>query len=618
MSDTANAGTGGSKRTIKKKANKRSSSVTFLLIGVTLFVLCVFGVTSVLAYFLFAREQRVDVAAGSYLRLDLSGPISDAPVSGGLFQEPADFPMTATDIATVVRAAAEDDRISGLYLNLESPLVGWGLAREIRTALEAFREADKPCIAYSQMYMMKDYYLASACNKVLMAPAGIAYISGIETTVMYYKDALGKVGIEPQFVHVGDYKTAVEPFERNGPSEAAIEANEALLDSIYSQVIGEIAKSRGVASEEIEAGIDSLRMSPKGVLASGLIDGLAYPETLKQKLTQHEEPGWAESLMELPAEDEDGESFIRAKKYRAEANSWDATTDGSIAVVYAEGVIMSGKGEESLFGSSGILYDQKYSAWMREARENDDVKAVVVRVNSPGGSALASDFMWREVSLTQAVGKSVVVSMGDYAASGGYMMSCNADWIVAQPTTITGSIGVFGQFFSLTETYEMLGLAEHTFKRGAHADLLSPMDKFSEGEREILQAFVGDTYDAFVGQVAEGRKREVAQVEPVAQGRVWTGEQAIASSHGLVDELGGLDVAVEKAADLAGISSYNTLKLPVQKGFFDVLLEEMSQSKVEVTLPLQLPMTSDLMREIEVMQNIEQNGRVGAYLPGWR
>jgi protease-4 len=606
----------------RKRTSRRSRGVTALLVGVTVLVLVMFGTASLVAYLLLSNSQRLEVEDGSYLRLHLAGQITDAPAAGGFLDEPSAFPMTATEIASVLRHAANDERIIGLYLTLETPQLGWGLSREIRSALVAFRAADKPCVAYAQIYLTKDYYIASACDKVLMAPAGVAYVSGIEKTVMYYRDALESLGIEPQFVHVGDYKTAVEPFERSGPSEPAIEANEALLSSLYSQVVSEIAAGRGLDESDVRVAIDSLQMSPKGIVASGLVDGLAYPERVKERLGKLNEAGWIDTLLEVPssAEKPPEVSFVQAKEYRNETNVWQTEADGVVAVVFAEGVIMSGRAEQGLFGTSGMLYDNSFRDWMKQTREDDEVKAVVVRVNSPGGSALASDFMWREVALTKASGKPVVVSMGDYAASGGYMMSCNADWIVAQPTTITGSIGVFGQFFSLEGLYGKIGLTEHTFKRGAHADLLSPMDRFSETEREILRVFVRDTYDTFVGQVAAGRARTVAQIEPVAQGRVWTGQQALVDTHALVDQLGGLHDAIEKAADLAGISQYNQLTLPEQKGFLEVLLEEMSdpQTAVSLTLPVEIRMAAPLIRELQVMQNIESSGRVGAYTPGWQ
>lgn len=622
MSEThSNGAPETSRRNVKRVVVRRSRGVTWLLIGITLLMLLMFGAASGLAYFLVSQTSQVEVAEGSYLKVDLSGQITDAPVPGGLFQEPEDFPLTATEIAASIRAAADDDRIDGIYMTVRGPSLGWGLAREIRTAVDAFRAAGKPCVAYAEMYMTKGYYLASACDTVLIAPAGVGYISGVSSTITYYKDALNKLGVEPQFVHVGDYKTAIEPFERNAPSDAAIESNEALLDSLYDQIVADIAQSRSLNPEQVRAAIDNLDMTPQGIVTSGLVDGTAYPDAIVATLGQNQEKGWVKTLSAPPesesVEPSENVSFVSTKKYRRNLYPEVAGAEGTVAIVFAEGVILSGQGEEGLFGSAG-LFDGKYKKWMKDVREDDSIKAVVVRVNSPGGSALASDFMWREVALTKAVGKPVVISMADYAASGGYMMSCNADWIVAQPTTITGSIGVFGQFFSLEGTYEKLGLSEHTFKRGAHADLLTQMDTFEGNEKQILQSWVEDTYGDFVGQVAEGRGLSMEQVEPVAQGRVWTGTQALGETHKLVDALGGLDEAIEKAAELSGMTLYNQRRVPERKGFVEVLLEEMAEARVEtsVSLPIELPLTDQLVREIQVMQNIEASGGVGAYLPG--
>jgi protease-4 len=591
-------------------------------LGVTVAVLFLFVGAVGVGWLLISSGGIEDVEDGSFLRVTLAGPITDAPVPGGIFDEPVDFPMIATDYANVIREAAKDDRITGVYLELKMPMLGWGLAREIRTALRELKEAEKPCVAYSEFYTFKDYYLASACETVLLAPGGVTYIAGMESTNMYYRGALDKLGVEPQFVHVGEYKTAVEPFERTGPSEAAIEANEALLDSMYSLIIKEIAASRSMSEDSLRATVDALNMTPEGVVKNGLIDGLAYPDALSRNIKNVGEEGWIDTLTKTPdssQQDEDKPTFISAKKYRANLQSSYSGSEDKIAVIYAEGAIMSGKGEGGLFAVSG-LFDGNYRSWMREARDNDAVKAVVVRVNSPGGSALASDMMWRELALTRAAGKPVVISMADYAASGGYMMSCNADWIVAQPTTITGSIGVFGTFFSMEGVYEKLGLTEYTFKRGERADLLASLDKFDEEELSILKGFVGSTYNAFVGQVADGRKREVAQVEAVAQGRVWTGTQAIADTHKLVDQLGGLDEALVKAGELADLTEYAVHRIPEQKGFFDLLVDEMAQAdatlKVELPGELGLLETEQLLHEIVVMENIARNGGVATYLPG--
>ena len=308
------------KRSVKRVVVRRSRSVTWLLVGITLLVLLMFGAASGLAYILVSQSSQVDVAEGSYLKVNLAGQITDAPVPGGLFQEPEDFPLTATEIAASIRMAANDDRIDGLYMTVQGPALGWGLAREIRTAIDYFRTSGKPCVAYAEMYMTKGYYLASACDTVLIAPAGVGYISGVSSTITYYREALGKLGVEPQFVHVGEYKTAIEPFERNAPSEAAIEANEALLDSLYTEIVSDIAQSRELTQEQVRAAIDNLDMTPNGIVASGLVDGVAYPDAVVSTLSQNQTDGWVATLAAPPTSETDAEdddvTFVSAKKYR--------------------------------------------------------------------------------------------------------------------------------------------------------------------------------------------------------------------------------------------------------------------------------------------------------------
>ena len=349
---------------------------------------------------------------------------------------------------------------------------------------------------------------------------------------------------------------------------------------------------------------------------AGLFDAVAYNDAVIAHLDKVTEDGWADLLQGDPVimtEEELSERFTSLSEYRKELNDGDG--DERIAVIFAEGTILSGKSEGGLFAAEG-LFDGDFREWMRTARDDESVKAVVVRVNSPGGSALASDMMHREVALTRAAGKPVVISMADYAASGGYMMSCNADWIVAQPTTITGSIGVFGQFFDVSGTYEKLLLAEHTYKRGERSDLLHLTAEHDETDRAILQQFVQETYDDFVNQVADGRGKDAQTMEQYAQGRVWTGTQAIGERH-LVDQLGGLPDALAKAEELAGITEASHVTLPERKGFMDLLMEEMANAeapRVQVELPV--PLAEETLRELRLMQEFQKSGGVVAYLPG--
>jgi len=601
----------------KSEAPRKSkSSVTLVLVGLTLAVLVVFGVAFGTAILLIQRTPTATVTAGSFLNIPLTGVITDAPQQGSIFTDPSDSPATATEIAAAIRKAATDERIEGVYLRFETPSLGWALAREIRLALLELRQADKPCIAYGEMYQMRDYYLASACDRVVIAPSGIPLVTGQALSVTYYRDALEYLGIEPRFVHAGDYKTAVEPFERMGPSEQAIESYEYLLDGMWGAVVQEIATARSMEPAQVQAVIDGASLTAARMVQAGLFDAVAYADAVEAHLGAAGDEDWADKLAGEPVlakKTDRAKRFTTLKEYRK--GLFPRPSGPTIAVVYAEGTILSGKGAGGLFGSDG-LFDGKFREWMQEIRDNDDVRAVVLRVNSPGGSALAADMMHREIALTKAAGKPVVVSMADYAASGGYMISANADWVVAHPTTITGSIGVFGQFFDASGAYEKLKLAEHVYKRGERADLLYLTTPHDEQDRAVLQQFVDDTYASFVALVAAGRGVPVDQVEPVAQGRVWTGDQAL-DGRGLVDEIGDLQVALAKARELAKLDDPALLRLPRQKSFFEILIEEMrSTSAPTVTLELPLPGADKALREIRLLQAFHEAGGVVAYLPG--
>jgi protease-4 len=601
-----------------QKPRSRGRTITVLLLGATVAVIAAFGIAFGAIVWLMQGESVAKVSDGSFLRVNLTGAVTDAPPTGGMFVDADKLPPTATEVAGAIRHAIGDERIDGVYLTTLAPQMGWGLAREIRTALVELREAGKPCVAYGEVFTMRDYYLASACDKVVLAPSGVPLIVGQSISVTYYKDALAYLGVKPRLTHVGDYKTAVEPYERMEPSEQAVQSYEFLLDGLWDTVIAEIAASRGMSVEQVWSVLDHPDLTPEGAIASGLFDAQAYQDAVVAHLTSVEEDGWEAKLagpIVVESKDDLKDRFTKLSEYRKEIDR--GSSDDRIAVVFAEGTIQSGKGSGGLFGGGG-LYDGDFATWMEKAREDDSIKAVVVRVNSPGGSALASDQMARQVALTKAAGKPVVVSMADYAASGGYMISAPADWIVAQPTTITGSIGIFSVMFDATETYDKLLLAQHVYKRGEHADLLHMVGEKDEADQAIMQAFVDEGYGDFVGMVAAGRGVSAEVIEGVAQGRVWTGTQALDGRH-LVDELGGLDVAVAKARSLGGAADAGIVRLPEKKGFLDLLVEEMSNAQapaVEVSLDIPVPGLEAAIEELALLRSFQQSGGLVAYLPG--
>lgn len=538
------------------------------------------------------------VVDDAYLEVRLTAAMTDAPAEGGLFFDPAQMPLLLTDVTADIRAAATDPSVKGLYLEIESVGGGWAQVQELRDAVTAFVDAGKPCHAWANGYDNKSYYLASSCKEVYLAPAGIFLVNGFAVTNEYYTGTLEKLGVDAEFEHVGDFKTAIEPFERSGPSPAADEAMNSMLDSLYGQMLRGVAASRGQPEEALRALVDRSPITPQAAFDAGLVDGLRYRDEVREGLA--------------------GEERTSLRAYHKSRNKGDllAGTHPKIAVVHAEGAITSGKSSESIFGGRSVG-DETMEEILTDIREDDRVSAVVLRVNSPGGSGLASDNIWRQVALTREAGKPVVVSMGDYAASGGYYIAAGADHIVAEPGTLTGSIGVFGGKMNLRGLYEKVGVSLHTWQRGELANLLSSTSGFNEAERAQFRGFLQGFYDIFLARVAAGRDLSTEAVHAVAQGRVWTGEQALA--HGLVDELGGLETAVAKAKELGGIGPDDKVtveRFPRQKTFFEVLQEQMQP---EAAVPAELALVPELARswsDLLLLGRVLEDGGVAAMLPG--
>ncbi len=602
--------------------------VTRVLVAFTVFGLFV-AISSIAGvFYLVSSEDVGEVAEGSYLSVRLAGPMPDAPQQGGLFVEPEDFPPVPTEIAEVIRAAGDDERISGLYLRFDGPSLGWANAQEIRDAVLEFRAKGKPCVTYAEGYTTRDYYLASACDRVILAPSGIMLVNGLSVSVTYYADAFEKIGLDPEFEHVGDFKSGPEPYMENAPSESAIEAYDSFLSSIYDQVVKGVAEGRGLTEAEVRQLIDHPKLTPEDAVANKLIDGVGWRDAIAENILDSQADDWLERIKAAPEpkaegedeednDDEDEDKFTSLSEYVKNVRSDNEDKEQKIAVIHAEGTIVSGDPEGGLFGGGdGLLADRPFHRWMKEARDDDEVKAVVLRVNSPGGSGLASDMMWREVELTRAAGKPVVISMANYAASGGYFIACNSDYIVAQPGTLTGSIGVFGGKFNMAGTYEKIGLNTHTWKRGENSNFLSSQAPFTDEGREIFRGYLQTFYTEFVQKVADGRGKSYDQAHAVAQGRVWTGEQALAN--GLVDELGGLNVAVAKAAELGGISEdYGLVRLPRQKPFLDILLEDMANADVPtIAVDVQLPIGGDTLTDMMTLDRVLSDGGAAVMLPG--
>ncbi|MGN0019904.1 MAG: signal peptide peptidase SppA [Sphingobacterium hotanense] len=465
------------------------------------------------------------------------------------------------DILSRIQAAKEDSNIKGIYLNVKGVNTGFATMKAIRDAIQDFKASGKFVVAYSESFTQKAYYLSSVADQVYLHPEGGLDFRGLASSVMFFKDALDKVGVDMQVLKVGTYKSAVEPYIMNSMSEANREQVNSYLGSIYSTFVNDIATGRKLNADSVRGIADKYAIKyPEDAVNMKFIDSLLYKDEILAKI--REKLG-VDSKKDIPT--------ISLLDYKNTPSTGKGTAD-RVAVLYAYGAIVDGE------GSTGMIGGDKLSRDLRELRNDDKVKAVVLRVNSPGGSALASDVIWREVELTKKL-KPVIVSMGDYAASGGYYISAAADSIFADPTTLTGSIGVFGVIPSFQKLFnEKLGVHFDAVKTGKFADMDVDMDRpLTEEEKSIIQGSVNRVYQVFMKRVADGRKMTVANVDSIGQGRVWTGAQAVELK--LVDRLATLDEAVKAAAAKAKLTDYRVTEYPRAK---DPLSEIWSVSKEKV------------------------------------
>lgn len=623
---------------------------TRLLLWVTAIGLVIVAAVTVAAV-LLTRDDLTELGDEQrWLYVKLEG-LSDAPSTPGLFDDPADLPPLTTEMTRMIRDAGADAEVPGLLIEVGGLSIGWAQAQELRQALLDYRESGKRCIAWAEAWSNKEYYVGSACDEVQVMPTGVMLVNGLAITQTYYAGTLEKLDVHANFEHVGDFKSAVEPYQRTGPSEPASLATTELLDSLYGQLVAGIAEGRGIPVEQAMALVDDPPLSPADALERGMLDHLSFRDQIKDQVELHGGVAQAETpLPERPApgtiveptegadgagqaaqEDERHELRHYRDYLRDRRSAWREKQDTRIAVLYAEGAIVNGTSGESIFGGQSIG-DRTVCTQLRELREDEKIDAVVLRVNSPGGSGSASDAIWREMELTRAV-KPVVVSMGDYAASGGYYVSMGADHIVAEPGTLTGSIGVFGGKMNVAGAMAKIGLSHHTTQRGAQATLFSGMHDFDDPGRERFRRFLQVFYDTFVSKAAQGRDMSFEELHAVAQGRVWTGQQAL--ERGLVDELGGLDTAVTKALELTGagvpLEEVTVLRFPERKSFFEQLMEEMEggddpsvehaaglgleQAALRALLE-QSPSSAGAMHDALILHRILADGQVAAMLPG--
>jgi len=543
--------------------------VLAVIVGLLLFTL-IFVVFPFIGFVsVTTSEKAPEVKENSILKLNLNGELTEHMQSDDPFKDafPA-FSENKVELLSLIEAiekAAEDEKIKGIYL--ESIFLNGGFAslQEIRNALVKFKESGKFIVAYSEFMDEKAYYLNSVANEIFLNPEGFLEFNGLSTNVMFIKGSLEKLGVEPEIFRVGDFKGAVEPLMRTDLSEENELQINSFLTSIYDYYLENVSVSIGLDISRIRTISDSMKVRiPQDAERLGLVTKLAYRDEVISKLKE-----------KLEVDPDKDINYISFNKYLESVDYNDGNYSADrIAVVIAEGSITPGEGNE--VETDGIK-SGKYEKIFRKIRDNDRIKAVVLRINSPGGSLTASDVLWREIMLTKEK-VPVIASMSDLAASGGYYLSMACDTIVALPNTITGSIGIFGVFFNAEELLEdKLGITHDVVKTGEFSDIFNLTRPLTAYERTIIQSVIDEGYETFTTKASEGRNMPLDKLRNIAGGRVWTGEQA--KENGLVDVLGGFNDAVGLAADMADLKEYRLKYYPQQKPFIQALIsqfEEMS------------------------------------------
>lgn len=574
--------------------------VGFVLINILMLIL-LFGFIGALATM---GDKNVEIKDNTVLEITLSNSISDR-TSTNPFDNLDFMSMKSTQspglntILKSIRHAAADPKIKGIYLNItdiQSYFLPFATAEEIRHALAEFKESGKFIYSYTNLgYSQTGYYLATVADSIFVNPETPLMLMGLGSNLIFYKDLLDKIGVQAEIIKVGKYKSAVEPFTRTEVSEANREQISAYMNSLWGTMLKSISASRHISVDSLNWLADHLNYrTTQEEMDFGLYDGVWYEDQmllfLKEKCNIP-----ADKKLSLTSLSDYGKNLTGKSL---------ASGKNKIAIIYASGQIGMSQSAKAI--------GPELAATVRKVRQDKNVKAVVLRVNSPGGSALTSDIIWREVELTTRE-KPVIVSMGNVAASGGYYISCAADTIVADPMTLTGSIGIYGQFFTGEKLIkDKLGMTSSSIKTNAHSDfggaypLPLPIGNrpLNAYEKQVLQKYIENGYETFLSRVAQGRRMTRDEVHEVAQGRVWTGEQAL--QVGLVDVLGGLDEAIRIAAGKAGLEKYSLSEYPVEKSPFEELFSGLSASVRANILNAELGDYYGTFRDLKEMMNTQQ------------
>lgn len=516
--------------------------------------------------------EKTTIKNNSVLKINFKGQIIDRgndeiDIENIIKQSEAKVGLN--NILSSIEKAKKDDRIKGIYLNVENISASIATLEEIRNKLKEFKDStNKFILSYSEVYGQSAYYISSVADEIYLHPQGILELKGLAYQGMFFKNTLEKLEVEAQIIRHGKFKSAVEPFMLEKMSKSNRMQVSRFLTSLWGDLTKGMSEGRSLSQKEINSMAQNLLIQEADqALQYNLVDKLAFKDELVDSL---------KSKLNLTKDQKI--NFVSLNKYK-DVSVKDKNTKYSknkIAVIYATGEINGGEGSPKSIGSEGL------SKTIREAREDKNVKAIVLRVNSPGGSALASETILREMALTKEA-KPVIVSMGDVAASGGYYIACQADTIVANPTTITGSIGVFGVLMNAKEMMNnKLGITIDTVKTNKHADIGTIFRPLTKVERQIIQNSVENVYDTFISRVSLGRNLSKEYVDSVGQGRVWTGRDAL--ELGLVDVLGGLETAIEISSNMADLQDYRIVNLPKQKDPIEVLLQDLMGEEVRSSI----------------------------------
>ncbi|ADV45099.1 signal peptide peptidase SppA [Bacteroides helcogenes] len=560
---------------------------------------------SILVFFsiVSSSDSETQVRKNSIMMLDLNGMLAERTQ-----ENPFDFLLGdeyntygLDDILSSIKKAKENADIKGIYIQACS-LGGASFAslEEIRNSLKDFKESGKFIVAYGDTYTQSLYYLSSIADKVLLNPKGAVEWKGLAASPMFFKDLLGKIGVEMQIFKVGTYKSAVEPFISTEMSPANREQVNAYLASIWKQIMGDVATSRKISVDSLNAAANSMLMfyPAERCVKAGLADTLIYKNDVRNYLKTMAGIEENDKMPVLSLK-----NMVNIKKNVPKDKSGNV-----IAIYYAYGEIDGGS-SSTLTGEEGIN-SEKVIKDLRKLKDDKDVKAVVLRVNSPGGSAYGSEQIWYAVSELKKK-KPVIVSMGDYAASGGYYISCNADTIVAEPTTLTGSIGIFGMFPNAKGLADKIGISFDVVKTNRYSDFGMITRPMNEGEKGLLQMYINQGYDTFLARCSEGRGISKEELDKIAQGRVWTGSKA--KELGLVDELGGIDRALEIAIAKAGTDTYTIMSYPKKENFLESFMNSNPGNYIKAHLLNSK--VGEMYKQFSILDNFDRCDRLQARVP---